>query len=193
MGVPRIPSAPMTKIQAAQRQIDAAIWMLFRNDDPVAIHTVAMAAFRILRDLAKQRGLEHSVDSMIRPGKEKEFWRGVNSFANFFKHADKDPDDISGGFFEEANDLVLLIAAKYYDLLGYQQTEEMQALEVWYVTLNPDVLSQDVNSAVQALVLAAGEIRSLPREQHLPGAPKFPGALWYDDYVIRINRSEPER
>ena len=167
MGVPRIPSDPMTKIQAAQRQIDAAIWMLFRNDDPVAIHTVAMAAFRILRDLAKHRGLEHPVDSMIRPGKEKEFWRGVNSFANFSKHADKDPDDISGGFFEEANDSVLLIAAKYYDLLGYQQTEEMQALEVWYVTLNPDVLSQDVNSAVQALVLAAGEIRSLPREQQL--------------------------
>ena len=89
----------ITKIQAVQRQIDAGIRMLFRNDDPVAIHTVAMAAFRILRDLAKQRGLEHPVDSMIRPGKEKEFWRGVNSSANFFKHADKDPDDISGGFF----------------------------------------------------------------------------------------------
>ena len=42
MGVPRIPSDPMTKIQAAQRRIDAGIWMLFRNDDPVAIHTVAM-------------------------------------------------------------------------------------------------------------------------------------------------------
>ena len=49
--------------------------------------------------------------------------------------------------------------------LGYQQTKEMQALEVWCVTLYPDVLSQDVNRAVQALVLAAGEIRSLPREQ----------------------------
>ena len=167
MGVPRIPSDPMTKIQAAQRQINAGIRMLFRNDDPVAIHTVAMAAFRILRDLAKQRGLEHPVDSMIRPGKEKEFWRGVNSSANFFKHADKDPDDISGGFLEEANDSVLLIAATYYDLLGYQQTEEMQALAVWYMTLNPDVLSQDVNPAVQALFLASGEIRSLPRKQQL--------------------------
>ena len=47
---------------------------------------------------------------------------------------------------EEANDSVLLIAATYYDLLGCQQTEEMQALAVWYMTLNPDVLSQDVNS-----------------------------------------------
>ena len=157
----------MTKIQAAQRQIDAAIWMLFRNDDPVAIHTVAMAAFRILRDLAKQRGLEHPVDFMIRPGKEKEFWCGVNSFSNFFKHADKDPDDTSGGFLEENNDSVLLFAATYYALLGCQQTEEMQALAVWYITLNPGVLSQDANSEMQARVLASGEIRSLPREQQL--------------------------
>ena len=26
----------ITKLQAAQRQIDAGIWILFRNDDPVA-------------------------------------------------------------------------------------------------------------------------------------------------------------
>ena len=104
MGMPRIPSDPITKIQAAQRQIDAGIWMLFRNDDPVAIHTVAMAGLRILRDLARQKDLEHTIDFMVRPGKETEFWRGVNSFSNFFKHADKDPDDISDGFLEEAND-----------------------------------------------------------------------------------------
>ena len=43
----------------------------------------------------------------------------------------------------------------------------MQALKGWYVTLNPDVLSKDVNSEMQALVLASGEIRLLPREQQL--------------------------
>ena len=158
----------ITKLQAAQRQIDAGIGMLFKNDDPVAIHTVAMAAFRILRDLVKQRGLEDPVDSMIRPGKENEFWREVGSFANFLKHANKDPDDISGDFSEETNDVVLLLAARYYDLLGCQQTKEMQALTAWYMTLNPSVLSQDVNPAIQAFVLAtSGEITPLPREQQL--------------------------
>ena len=157
----------ITKLQAAQRQIDAGIWMLFRNDDPVAIHTVAMAAFRILRDLVKQRGLEHPVDSMIRPGKEKEFWCKASSFANFFKHADKDPDDISGDFREEVNDLVLLFAATYYDFLGCQRTKEMEALTVWFMALHPDVLFHNMNPAEQALVLATGEIRSLPREQQL--------------------------
>ena len=157
----------ITKIEAAQRQINAGIRMLFRDDDPVAIHTVAMAGFRILRDLVKQEGLEHPIDSLIRPGKEKEFWRRASSFANFFKHADNDPDDVSDGFSEEANESVLLIAATYYGLLGCQQTDEMQALTAWYMAVHPGVLSKDVNPAIQVLVLASGEIRSLERAQQL--------------------------
>ena len=68
---------------------------------------------------------------------------------------------------KKVNDLVLLVATTYYDFLGCQRTKEMEALTTWFMTLHPDVLSQDVNPAVQALVLASGEIRSLPREQQL--------------------------
>lgn len=71
------------------------------------------------------------------------------------------------GFGEEANDSVLLLAATYYALLGYQQTGEMQTLTAWYMALHPDVLSQDMNPAMQALILASGEIRSLSREEQL--------------------------
>ncbi len=157
----------ITKLGAARRQINAGIRMLFRNDDPVAVHTVAMAGFRILRDLVKQKGLEDPIDSLIRPGKEKEFWHRGNSFANFFKHADNDPDEVSDDFPEETNDSVLLIAATYYDLLGGEQTDEMLALKVWYMAVNPHVLSQDVTPAMQARVLGSGEIRSLAREEQL--------------------------
>jgi hypothetical protein len=44
------------KVAAAQRQLDAAIRMTFANEDPLAVHTVAAAAGRVLRDLAKKRG-----------------------------------------------------------------------------------------------------------------------------------------
>ena len=157
----------ISKIQVAQRHIDAGIWMLFRNDDSVAIHTVAMAGFQILRDLAKQRGIEHTMDSMIRPGKEAEFCGSVKSFSNFFKHADRDPTDLSSGFREETNDSLLLIAVSYYDLLGCQRTEEMQALAAWYMSLHPDVLSQGVYTAMLPLFLELSKIQPLPREEHL--------------------------
>ena len=158
----------ITKMQAAQRQIDVAIWMLFRNDDPLAIHTVAMAGFRILRDLAKKRGLERIIDSIIRPGKETEFWRSFHSFSNFCKHADRDPNDILSGFQEDANESLLLIAATYYERLGCQMTKEMMVLAVWYISLHPNVLSRNVDPTMMALVSeAASGIQSLPRKEQL--------------------------
>jgi hypothetical protein len=41
---------------AAQRQLDAAIRMVFYNEDDVAIYTVAAAAHRVLRDIMGKRG-----------------------------------------------------------------------------------------------------------------------------------------
>ena len=46
----------ISKIAAAQRQLDAAIRMFFQREDELAIHTVAAAAFQILRDVTKGRG-----------------------------------------------------------------------------------------------------------------------------------------
>ena len=157
----------VTKIQAAQRQIDAGIRMLFRNEDPVAIHTVAMAGFRILRDLVKKRDLAHPIDSMIKPGKEKEFWGALNNFSNFCKHADRDPADISRNFQEEANDTLLLVATTYYERLGFQRTKEMWVLWAWYVSIHPDVLSENGGVAMHSLVSTWGDFRSLPRGEQL--------------------------
>lgn len=46
----------ISKIAAAQRQLDAAIRIFFQREDELAIHTVTAAAFQILQDLTKLRG-----------------------------------------------------------------------------------------------------------------------------------------
>ena len=48
-------SVDITKSTAAQRQIDAAIRMLFSDEDALAVHTVAAAAHRIVLDLTEKR------------------------------------------------------------------------------------------------------------------------------------------
>jgi hypothetical protein len=53
------------KIEAARRQIDAAIRMTFLNEDDLAIHTVASAAYKILRDLLIKRG-ENDVERHLK-------------------------------------------------------------------------------------------------------------------------------
>ena len=57
----------ISKIAAAQRQLDAAIRMFFQREDALAIHTVVAAAFGILRDLTKKRG-RHFTSEVFRVG-----------------------------------------------------------------------------------------------------------------------------
>ena len=52
----------VTKIAAAQRQLDAAIRMMLSDEDELAVHTVGAAAYRILRDLKQKRGHRELAD-----------------------------------------------------------------------------------------------------------------------------------
>ena len=56
----------VTKIAAAQRQLDAAIRMMLSDEDELAVHTVAAASYRILRDLKQKRGSSELVDGFAR-------------------------------------------------------------------------------------------------------------------------------
>jgi hypothetical protein len=57
----------ISKIAAASRQLDAAIRMFFAEEDDLAIHTVASAAFRILRDVTDKRS-KNFTDELLRNG-----------------------------------------------------------------------------------------------------------------------------
>lgn len=157
----------ITKTEAARRQIDAAILMLFRNDDPLAVHTVAMAVFRLLRDLAKSRGLKDPFDSMIPPGTERDFWGEFNHAANFLKHADQDPNGALSPFPEDTNDQLLVIACTYFELLGNRWTLEMGVLVFWYISLHPESLLKSVGPAGVGLLDGESDIRALPRSEQL--------------------------
>jgi hypothetical protein len=73
--MPTSPSRParkrailyINKLEAARRQLDAAIRMTFDGEDKLAIHTVAAAAYRILRDMLEKRG-RHDKEELARAG-----------------------------------------------------------------------------------------------------------------------------
>ena len=79
--------AKISRLEAAKRQLDAAIRMWFKNEDMLAIHTVSRAAFRVLFDLTKEGDAKKALETHIQKvGK----WR-FNEETNFLKHADQDP------------------------------------------------------------------------------------------------------
>lgn len=52
----------ITKLAAAQRQLRAAIRLYFVDEDELAIHTVASAAYRLINDLKAARGMTEAAD-----------------------------------------------------------------------------------------------------------------------------------
>lgn len=52
----------ITKMAAGERQLKAAIRMFFCQEDELAVHTVASAAYRLFRDLKARRGRDEVSD-----------------------------------------------------------------------------------------------------------------------------------
>lgn len=161
----------INKTEAARRQIDAAIRMLFAYEDPVAIHTLAGAAFRILRDLAGKRSdsyMQKVTQAMIKPGMESEFWRQWNTSTNFLKHADKDPEAMLENVDEEANEGILFMASLYYQDLGHQLTSEMITLVGWYAAIHPDFMRENASAIFKQAALQSGTfLRNKSRSEQL--------------------------
>lgn len=52
----------LTKIDVGRRQLNTAVRMFFFEEDVVSLHTVAAAAHGVLRDVARYKGINKSVN-----------------------------------------------------------------------------------------------------------------------------------
>ncbi|MFN3822564.1 MAG: hypothetical protein ACK4RN_01175 [Pseudorhodobacter sp.] len=91
---------PLNKIDAIERQLEAAVFLMLKNFSPEAVHTLVSAALGLLSGLSKHEtnsfleSLEQKLYSRILSGNEK-LWRFYqNRGANFLKHADRDPTGV---------------------------------------------------------------------------------------------------
>ena len=133
------PEVQTTKLDAARRQLEVAIFLLFSAGDAISTHTLAYAAFGILKDVAFHRGQTQilaSAEALAAAGRKGEFWKGFNRAGNFFKHADRDPDAILIGMPEEENEALISIALSIYEGLGCIKTVELTAFALWWACIN---------------------------------------------------------
>ena len=98
------PDFQVTKLDAARCQLETSIRLLFEQADAVSVHTLAYAAFGILKGVAensKETRVIAAAEALAAAGRKGDFWKGFNRAGNFFKHADKDPDGVFVGAGEE--------------------------------------------------------------------------------------------
>lgn len=138
-------SIVISKLDAVKRQLETAIHLYFLSRDPVAIHTLASAAHKVITDLNKHKGgtptlVEHMLSDYIKPDRVKEVRKLLYKAENFFKHADKDPEETIE-FNPDASEIVLWESCiKYTELTG-EQTPTLQAMNGWFLLSHPDMFN----------------------------------------------------
>jgi hypothetical protein len=113
----------VTKLQAVRRQLVVATQLYFYDSDAVAIHTLVAAAYNVLRDISRHHGIQGMsvkdyFPTTIPESKQPQVIQWINSFENFFKHADRDPDP--NGMIElnpEVTEIMLIDAWSQYERL----------------------------------------------------------------------------
>ena len=109
----------ISKLDSARRQLETAVRLYFSEADPVSIHTLTAAARRVLIDLNKARGgSPMGFEEYIKSEMLDEFRGYINKAGNFFKHANRDPEETHNFNPAQSEFLLYDACSMYKDLTG---------------------------------------------------------------------------
>jgi hypothetical protein len=154
------PPSEIPKIEAAQRQLDEAIRLWMEGRDPVAIHTLTMAAFGILYNLAEYHDLLIDDDPLVQllsgPGHKR-----FRKFANFLKHAKTDPTASYPEPPIQEHEQRIGFTLLLYRLLVRDLTPEMGAFHLTMLSTYPELfqVAPDSDPDIEDGAQYAAEIR----------------------------------
>lgn len=152
----------ITKIQAAERQLDTAIRLFFENIDHLSSYTLAAASREITDDLCEKQKHELFREELARVGdamevrlsfreemkiiiKDAHFKDAMRLFRkrqNFLKHADTDPDNEMHDVSIKELSLAILFAVKNFSLLEKRLTLAMSLFIKWLAGADPRILKR---------------------------------------------------
>ncbi len=132
----------ITKKEAASRQLDAAIQLLFAGGDTVAVYTLAGAGSRIASDLIQLEQPEKTWDlstQELSDPSQSSYFELMHATQAILKHADVDPKSTH----EFAlSDTLALLATAVFDIakLTGGLTTPQAVYQIWYAACNLDAL-----------------------------------------------------
>jgi hypothetical protein len=178
------------KIEAARRQLDTAIELWFMEKDEVSVHTLAYAAYQIIHDINAHRRTAHEglfETAMIKDEHRADWNKLVRKPANFFKHADNDPDG-TVEFTPVSNLMFLTYGVHGLGFLlqesGGVSSPQERIFSLWLVIHRPDFVTAGYRERLQGAIPA----KEIERLRAL-SKPEF-----FQDLVkqaVAFHRSEP--
>ena len=157
----------LSKLDAARRQLHAAIILLFDSGDPVAVHTLVGAASVIISDLVAQQHPDKSWDKMAQEANNispSRYFQVMRKPQNFLKHA---RDDASAIFDFDSNETE---AVAFWTIMNLANLAPLSihesVLQLWYLACHAPNLESDIKPYKIALQ-AFGDLRGSPRADRL--------------------------
>lgn len=160
---------PITKIDAAKRQLDCAIKLFFESGDSLSIQTLSQAAFQILFDLYpryRTDGFEKDLGHQI----ERMGWPDFVKARNFLKHADRDPHETLSQHSHVATMAALGFGAILFQRITGRYTPEMLAYEDYAHLMYPDIFKIEPDRDAEferAYREAVAQIREWPHHEQV--------------------------
>lgn len=124
----------ISKLDAAHRQVNAAIRLLFAGGDPIAAHTLAVAGANVYSDLLDKNSQATSWRERIRVDHgmtEAEIRKVLHKAWNFFKHGDRDPQAVLEFDPGEAEYIIFHATLECGELAT--TSTEMQVFQLWFL------------------------------------------------------------
>ena len=168
----------LTKIEAARRQIESAIWLWFLDGDPVSIQTLAAAADRTLLELADLWGAR-AWPSTARYVPKQPWSAGevrTDDAVTFFKEAkDEESYEVS----KQWTELYLFDAVMAYSNLASNQCGSalMSTFVVRFGVERPELFVQDAFSLLERRISKSFNFERLERLSKIEFLNEFLGFL----------------
>jgi len=149
----------VNKIDVATRQLRVAVRLHFEECDPVALHSLVVAAHGVVSDLTR------------RTNSPSILGKSVYIAANFFKHADRDPEGrVNIEPLWRLTEDLLFDAVKTLQGISEKLPFELKVYWAWFMITRPEEF-QNCGPAVDAIMrdnqhlakMSFGELRQLLR------------------------------
>ncbi len=159
----------ISKLDAAKRQLETAIRLYFSNSDPVSIHTLAAAAYNLIKDVNKKRGgkpmlIKELAFDYLNPEGEKIWVKKMKEAENFFKHADRDHGKTLD-FRPELTEIFILDACLRYKELTAEFPPLFLTFYSWFRAIHPDMF-KILDEQARLIGSQAPEIASMGRKAY---------------------------
>ena len=162
----------ISKLVAAKRQLQTAIRLWFSDGDPVAVHTLAFAAYEIIHVISKKNNPYRPTlifdSDMIKDEYRSDWNKTIKSTAGFFKHANKDPSG-SIDFVPATTVLFLMASLSGLRTMKEEAGREGVAFFYWLCFHQPDWIKMEFRKSLEDRISVKGiaEIKSVKKADFL--------------------------